>query len=124
MRRTLTVLAVLLAGFWGIRTPVVAGSQATTPAHQIADAADAGPLAFLRGPSALSLTGWPGGSTPRTPADTPRTGTPDPARDGAALDAPLAARTRTHAAHTARLALLRAGRSAFHTATPPPFRAV
>ena len=124
MRRTLIVLAVLLAGSWGDRA--IPRNAPAAELHQLADAAESGPLAFLRAGSTLPLVAWQDGSVspPRAPSrSAARRGTAF-AADSESTRSAFITRERRHREHTARLGLLRAGRSSFHTATPPPFRSV
>ena len=125
MRRTLILLAVILAGTRGDRA-----AEPAPPApelHELTDAADSGPHAFLRGGSTLPILAWQDGSG-SPPRSSPRALLEHPTRwpaHSASGRGAAASRERTHREHAvARLRLLNAGRSAFHTATPPPFRSV
>jgi hypothetical protein len=126
MRRFLILLALLVAGFGGtgagMSVPVAPSGPAS---HELASPSGANPLAFLPAGSTLSPGAWQEVSGPdarHLPGrSTRRSARLAPSGDD---DAPLSARALARPDHASSLALMRAGRSAFHTATPPPFRSV
>lgn len=124
MRAIFLLLAVLSA--WAPERPfprdvALSGFE---QAQQLTPGENTGARAFVRAESLLPMFSWQEGTAPRGRFPSGR-----PARAGA-IDAdvvaaePMAAERRADAGHTSQLALLRAGRSAFHTTTPPPFRSV
>ncbi len=126
MRRFLILFALLVAGSGGTGAGMsVPGAPAGRADHEIASPSDAVPLAFLPAGPTLSIVAWQDVSGP-DPRQVPGRTTRRPARRAASGDghAPLPGRALRRPEHASTLALMRAGRSAFHTATPPPFRSV
>lgn len=125
MRRTLLFLAVLAAGSWGGRAPAAPAPGDAAATQELVDAPGIGSQAFLRAGSALPLLAWQDVNGNRGPSPSGREAGSgaDDALARAARET-MAARAHDQLDGTAGLALLRAGRSSFYTATPPPFRSV
>ena len=126
MRRFLILFALLVAGSGGTRADMsVPGAAVDRSSHEIASPSDAGPLAFLPAGPTFSGVAWQDVSGP-DPRHAPERATGRPARRAASGGGHplLPARALRRPEHASTLALMRAGRSAFHTATPPPFRSV
>ena len=126
MRRTLILLAVLLAGIGGTRP--AHPPAPTTGVHEIAAPDGAAAAAFLRSATGALSAAWQEGSGP---APRPLHRRPGPvaalhafAGSPSARGPAYRARCTAHGGYAAPLALERAGRTSFSTTTPPPFRVV
>lgn len=126
MRRTLMLLAVLLAGLGGTGAPTAQLPAAA--AHALSTAEDATAAALLRSAGTPLTAAWQEGSGPdprplsRRPHVAPRAGALVAALTS--RSEPFRARAATHRAHTTPLALTLAGRFSSSPSTPPPFRSV
>lgn len=125
MRRTLMLLALLVAGMEGAGTPQPLATAAG--AHGIAGTDGVGPAAFVRSAGGGAQATWQEGSGPGPRPLGRRRDLLAPTPLSALLSAraaACAAQAITHRAYAAPHALARAGLPAFHTTAPPPLRVV
>ena len=123
MRALFLLLALLSAWSPGERAHHQAANLVAASGDQISESGTPGEQAFVRVGSGLAVLLWEDGTGPRGRAPANRTLHPLPQPGFSGAEA-LPSGHPGHVDHTADLALLRAGRSSFHTATPPPFRSV
>ena len=122
MRGILLLLAVLSAGAPERPIPRDVALSGFGRTQQLTAGENPGAQAFFRVESLLPMFSWQEGTAPRGrfPSDRPVAAG---AFDFLAIEPPAAGQ-ESPAGHASMLALLRAGRSSFHTTTPPPFRSV